>query len=294
MVMMIMKVGKLEVHRMDVMDFLDTCKESGIVADAIITDPPYNISSDIVITRKRCADINLNFGSWDFFESESHFLEWTFEWVDKCDAITRPGGIFISFFDNNKINFLSKYLVDVLHYKLKNFFIYVKKNPAPQFRGVKWQNGWEEAGIWQKPSGYDDKKETYEYKHLTFNKELGQHPDYLVTGIISGKERSEATIERKITARNDKEDKNTGGETVKKIRHPTQKPVEVLQLLLEYWTKAGDIIVDPFCGVGSLPVACERLYGRNWIANDKSKKWTYIAKKRINKVSGFKKLDGFF
>ena len=271
------------VHRMDVMDFLDACKADGVMADAIITDPPYAISSNVIISRNDTTDINLNFGSWDCFSSDDAFFTWTFAWVDKANEILRPGGIFVSFFDRDKINYLSHYLIATHHYKRKNFFAWCKANPAIQFRKVKWSVGWEEAVIMQKPSGIDEKTGDYVYGDLTFNHEHGQQPDYYMTSVISGNERKEATV---VTGKVDDKGRKI------KIRHPTQKPVEMLSLFVKYWTNPGDLVIDPFCGVASVPVACE-LNRRRWIASDKSKKWSSIAKHRLGKYVNQGRLDDF-
>ena len=62
--------------------------------------------------------------------------------------------------------------------------------------------------------------------------------------------------------------------------HPTQKPVELMELLLSYHAKTGMTILDPFSGGGSTPVACEK---RNlkWIGIEISEKYCEIAAKRI-------------
>ncbi len=41
--------------------------------------------------------------------------------------------------------------------------------------------------------------------------------------------------------------------------HPTQKPVALLAEILDRWTKAGDVVLDPFLGSGSTLIACENL-----------------------------------
>ena len=41
--------------------------------------------------------------------------------------------------------------------------------------------------------------------------------------------------------------------------HPTQKPVELWMKLLNFYTKEGDIIFDPFAGSCSLAIACHKM-----------------------------------
>jgi len=46
--------------------------------------------------------------------------------------------------------------------------------------------------------------------------------------------------------------------------HPTQKPVQPLKMLINAFTKASDVVLDPFCGSGSTLVAAQEL-GRRFI-----------------------------
>lgn len=41
--------------------------------------------------------------------------------------------------------------------------------------------------------------------------------------------------------------------------HPTQKPVELLQQLIQLFTDEGDVVIDPLAGSGSTLIAAERL-----------------------------------
>jgi DNA modification methylase len=145
--------------------------------DMILTDPPYGISKKVVISRSknsgkfRGSDIVLDFGEWDRFDDLKDFLNFTFSWVDECIRVLRPGGMFISYFDIDKINFLSHYL-QKRGFKLKGYFAHIKSNPAPQARKVKWMDAFEIVGLWQKKGG-----------KLTFNYQLGQHPNYMIVPV---------------------------------------------------------------------------------------------------------------
>ncbi len=41
--------------------------------------------------------------------------------------------------------------------------------------------------------------------------------------------------------------------------HPTQKPVKLLERLIEIFTDEGDVVIDPVCGSGSTVIACINL-----------------------------------
>lgn len=66
-----------------------------------------------------------------------------------------------------------------------------------------------------------------------------------------------------------------------KRNHQTEKPVDVLQFFLKYWSDPEDVICDPTMGSGSTGVACKEL-GRNFIGIELDDKIFKIAEKRIN------------
>ena len=44
-----------------------------------------------------------------------------------------------------------------------------------------------------------------------------------------------------------------------KTKHRTSKPVPLMEFLLKYWTKEGDVVCDPTAGAGSMAVACQNM-----------------------------------
>ena len=66
-------------------------------------------------------------------------------------------------------------------------------------------------------------------------------------------------------------------------KHPTRKPVALLEYLIKTYTKEGDLILDPTCGSGTTAIAAINL-GRNYIMIEKDEKYYQIALKRIASV----------
>lgn len=62
--------------------------------------------------------------------------------------------------------------------------------------------------------------------------------------------------------------------------HPTEKPVELMAVLIENSTQPGDVVLDPFMGSGTTAVACIHT-GRNYIGFELDEKHHTIAKERI-------------
>lgn len=66
--------------------------------------------------------------------------------------------------------------------------------------------------------------------------------------------------------------------------HPTQKPVKLLEALIELTTQKGQIVLDPFCGSGSTMVAARNL-DRNYVGIEISEMYYKISTERLNTSS---------
>lgn len=62
--------------------------------------------------------------------------------------------------------------------------------------------------------------------------------------------------------------------------HPTQKPLKLIEELIELTTKKDDVVLDPFMGSGTTALACKKL-NRNFIGFEIDKKYIKLARKRI-------------
>ncbi len=65
-----------------------------------------------------------------------------------------------------------------------------------------------------------------------------------------------------------------------RVGYPTQKPLLLLERIIELTTDKNDIVLDPFCGSGTTCVAA-KLLERNYIGLDKSKEAIELSKSRI-------------
>ena len=68
---------------------------------------------------------------------------------------------------------------------------------------------------------------------------------------------------------------------IKEKYHPTQKPVELMKILVELVTLENQTVLDSFMGSGTTGVACKEL-NRNFIGIEKNKKYFLDAKKRLS------------
>jgi len=65
-----------------------------------------------------------------------------------------------------------------------------------------------------------------------------------------------------------------------KNKHPCEKPQALLKHMINMSTHPGMLILDSFCGTGSLGLACQAT-GRNFILIEKEKEYVEIARNRI-------------
>lgn len=63
--------------------------------------------------------------------------------------------------------------------------------------------------------------------------------------------------------------------------HDTEKPVELMEILIANSSKQGDIVFDPFMGIGATGIACHNL-NRSFVGVELDKTYFDIAKDRIN------------
>jgi len=72
--------------------------------------------------------------------------------------------------------------------------------------------------------------------------------------------------------------------------HPQAIPIDIAETLIKYLSDENDVVLDPFLGSGTTAVACERL-NRRWIGIEISKEYCEIAKERLMKWKGQRRLD---
>jgi DNA methylase/Restriction endonuclease len=77
----------------------------------------------------------------------------------------------------------------------------------------------------------------------------------------------------------------TGGEK-ERLGYPTQKPVALLERIIQASSNPGDLVLDPFCGCGTTIDAAEKL-GRDWVGIDITQLAITLIKKRLFDTYGY-------
>ena len=72
----------------------------------------------------------------------------------------------------------------------------------------------------------------------------------------------------------------TATQSKERLGYPTQKPVDLLERIIQASSNSNDLILDPFCGCGTTLVAAHRL-NRRWIGIDISRFATELVHNRL-------------
>jgi modification methylase len=194
--------------------------------DLIFADPPYNLQLGGDLHRPDNSKVNAVDDEWDKFSSFSAYDKFTQEWLKAARRILKPNGALWVIGSYHNIFRVGASLQD-LGYWILNDIIWRKSNPMPNFKGKRFTNA-HETLIWAAKS--DKSKYTFNYDALKeLNEGVQMRSDWLFP-ICNGSERLKKLDGTKV--------------------HPTQKPESILHRILVATTKPGDLILDPFLGLG--------------------------------------------
>ncbi len=75
------------------------------------------------------------------------------------------------------------------------------------------------------------------------------------------------------------------GQAKERLGYPTQKPLALLERIIQASSNPGDVVLDPFCGCGTAVHAAQKL-GRTWIGIDITRLATTLIKSRLYDAFG--------
>ena len=65
-----------------------------------------------------------------------------------------------------------------------------------------------------------------------------------------------------------------------RVKHPTQKPIKLIERIIQIFSNSNDLILDPFLGSGTTAVACQNL-NRNFIGIEINLDYCKVAEERL-------------
>ena len=216
--------------------------------DLILTDPPYNLGNFMKgrdTNLKKMRDNFFGDAGWDdlSFEDWEKSMDNFFE---ESVRVLKKGGAMIVFMAIIKVESIIKIAErHGLYYKTTG--IWHKLNPMPRNMNLHFVNS-TEAWIYF----------TYKKRTGTFNNDGKVLHDFIETGVAANGER-------------------------KFGKHPTQKPVQLMEFFVKVLTNEGETVLDHFMGSGSVGVAAKK-NNRNFIGVEINENYFQIATRRIQEV----------
>ena len=227
--------------------------------DVIFADPPYFLQLQRDLYRPNLSKVNAVADKWDKFSGFDEFDKFTISWLSACQRILKDTGTIWVIGSYHSIFRVGTFMQN-LGFWILNDIVWIKTNPMPNFRGVRFSNA-HETLIWaQKKKGA-----RYTFNHIdakSLNDDLQMRSDWTFP-LTSGKERLKVNGNK---------------------LHSTQKPFSLLYRVLLASTNPDDIVLDPFFGTGTTGAVAKILH-RNWIGIEKEKKYIKAAQKRIDQTT---------
>lgn len=152
---------KVQIFNGDCLNVIDELIGNGVVVDAIITDPPYNIARDNNF--KTMGRSGIDFGEWD-----KGFDQFT--WITKSYDLLKKGGCLFVFNDWKNIGEIAKH-AESIGYEIKDMIRWEKTNPMPRNRDRRYITDFEVAVWLVKPKGkwtFNRLSDTYDRCKYTY------------------------------------------------------------------------------------------------------------------------------
>jgi modification methylase len=226
--------------------------------DLVFADPPYNLQLSQDLYRPNMTRVQAVDDAWDQFESLADYDAFTRAWLGGCRRVLRDDGALWVIGTYHNIFRIGSILQD-LGYWILNDVIWLKSNPMPNFRGVRFTNA-HETLIWACKSR--GARYAFHYHAMkALNDELQMRSDWMLP-LCSGTERLKADGKR---------------------AHSTQKPESLLYRVLLATTDPGDVVLDPFFGSGTTGAVARRL-GRHYLGIESRAEYVELARARLRGV----------
>jgi len=215
----------------------------------VFTDPPYNLGHFMHNRKtnlKKMRENQFAYAGWDNVPYD--------EWLKDMDIFLREssrilvkGGSLLVFMAIIKVESIIE-LAEKNGFYYKTTGIWHKTNPMPRNMNLHFINS-TEAWIYF----------TYGSKTGTFNNKGKLVHDFFETSLTTQSE------------------KRFG-------KHPTQKPIRLIDELVSLLSNEGDTVVDPFMGSGTTAVSCKKL-NRSFIGIEQNIEYIEIARRRVKELT---------
>ncbi len=222
--------------------------------DMIFADPPYFLSNGGV-TCQNGKMVSVNKGDWDKSRGAELNHEFNLEWISRCQKLLKPNGtLWIS--GTQHVIYSIGFALQQIDMKILNNITWEKPNPPPNL-SCRYFTHSTETIIWAAKN--DKSKHVFNYEDM---KKVNADKQMQSVWRI---------------APPNKQEKYFG-------KHPTQKPVELVERCVLASTSEGDFVFDPFNGGGTTGVAALK-HGRKYVGIDLDENYLQLSVSRFNSLN---------
>ncbi len=237
---------------LELMDLIISKHPTGCF-DMIFADPPYFLSNG-GITCQNGRMVSVDKGKWDKSNGIELNHSFNLEWLSRCQKLLNPNGTIWVSGTMHIINSIG-FAMQQLGFKMLNDIVWQKPNPPPNL-ACRYFTHSTEIILWASKS--TKSKHVFNYADMKSQNDNKQM-------------KSVWTIAPPTT-----QEKKYG-------KHPTQKPIALINRCIEASTNVGDFIFDPFAGSCTTGIAAIRL-GRKFCGVELEDVYIELASKRFNNI----------
>ena len=229
----------------------------GGVFDCCIADPPFNMSQKKGLGWAFSSHITMQEG-WDIF-SKDEYSQFTLDWASEVLRVVKPNGNIFVFGSFHSIFTLGFILQNILNRRIITQIVWYKPNAQPNITCRMFTESTEFI-IWA------TNNESKKAKNWTFN--------YQEMKAMNDNKQMRNMWEIPLTKPSER----------KYGKHPSQKPLAVVERLILAGTNKEDLILDPFGGAGTTGVGAQK-HNRNWVIIEKEELYNEIARQRLEELA---------
>lgn len=236
------------IYNGDCEEIMQQLISEGVQVDCIVVDLPYfQVVKDEFDNQ---------------WKTENEYLNWVLGVFAVVSYLIKKNGNIIVFCSRQYARHICNMFEDVMLWKEKRQIIWARKRGFNNTRGTAFASGYEPILYW-----CNGDKGTFNNIKI---KPDTKRPEYTTGMLKDGVSLSDVWTDIPALPHNAKE----------KVAHPTQKPIKLMERIVEIFTNEGDTVLDFCMGSGSTGVACKKL-NRNFIGIEKDKNYFNIAKTRL-------------
>ncbi len=255
-------VGESRLLHGDCLALLDQLPAKSV--DLVFADPPYNLSNGGT-TCSSGKRVSVDKGKWDASAGLAADHDFNLAWLRACQRVLKPSGtIWVS--GTHHVIFSIGFAMQSLGYHLLNTITWFKPNASPNL-ACRFFTHSTEILLWAAPQKRAPLPHTFHYRDMKAANGGKQMRDLWQFPEPAG----EQVVWSLPTPA--KREKQSG-------RHPTQKPLALLDRIVRAGSSAGEIVLDPFNGSGTTGVAAVAS-GRRYVGIDVDTGYLDLTQRRI-------------